>query len=275
MKKKIILADAHVHIYSCFELTQLFNAAFRNFEQVATKINLNISYAAVLLLSETSKDNYFDYLSNRAKNNLQLSLELKIETTQEDCSLIVHNAKGQILYLVAGRQIVTAEDLEVLALATNQRIEDGKPIITTIEATIEGDGIPVIPWGFGKWIGSRGSILKRLLIDHNFPYLFLGDNSGRPSFWSNPDYFQLAKQLKMQILPGSDPLPFPSEFCRAGSFGFAVNGTVNPETPAQSIKQILLDSSLKPEPYGSLETPWRFIQNQISMQIAKRLRDKQ
>ena len=62
--------------------------------------------------------------------------------------------------------------------------------------------------GFGKWIGRRGAVLQKLLATHNYPYLFLGDNSGRPSFWSKPHYFQLAKKQAIRILPDTDPLPF-------------------------------------------------------------------
>lgn len=270
-QQSLILADAHVHIYSCFELSKLLDSAFNNFERVAAEIDNNSSYSAFLLLTETSKDNYFNYLTTLAKNNPQLSSELSIETTAENCSLVIRHRNNH-LYLIAGRQIVTAENLEVLALANNCQIEDGKPIGVAIAETIDRGGIPVIPWGFGKWMGRRGAILEKLLESHDFPYLFLGDNSGRPNFWSNPQLFERASQWNLKILPGSDPLPFASEADRAGSFGFTVTGKIDAKTPARSIKQILLDSPLKLETYGALETPYRFIRNQIAMQIIKRQR---
>lgn len=271
-QQPLILVDAHVHIYSCFELTQLFNSAFNNFAWAAARENSNSTYSAILFLTETNQDNYFDYLTTLATDNIQLSPKLKVEITQEDCSLVVRHGSEGVLYLIAGRQIITAEDLEVLALAINHKIKDGKPIQKVIENTISWGGIPVIPWGFGKWIGRRGAVLEKLITTHNFPYLFLGDNSGRPSFWSNPYYFQLAQKQGIQILPGSDPLPFASEFCRVGSFGFAVSGIIDAKIPAQSIKQILLKSPVKLKPYGLPETPYRFIRNQITMQIVKRQR---
>jgi hypothetical protein len=276
VQKTLILADAHVHIYSCFELTQLFNSALRNFNQSAAKLkkNINSPYSAILFLTETSQDNYFDYLNALAKADGQLFPKWKIEKTQEDCSLLLQNPSEQFLYLIAGRQIVTAENLEVLGLTINHKLEDGQPIRNVIEDIIASGGIPVIPWGFGKWMAGRGTILEKLLTTHHFPYLFLGDNSGRPKFWSKPYHFQLAQKQGIKILPGSDSLPFASEAHRSGSFGFAVDGKLDPKFPAQSIKEILLKSTVELKPYGLPENPYRFIRNQVFMQLVKRQRAK-
>ena len=271
---QLILVDAHVHIYSCFELTKFFDSASNNFRQAAANLSNNQRYAAILLLAETSKDNYFDYLATLAQYNPKLSTDWTIKTTSESSSLIMCHSQGQLLYLIAGRQIITAENLEVLSLIGKRKIEDGKTLARVVRETIDAGSIPVIPWGFGKWIGTRGTILEEFLAERGFPYLFLGDNSGRPRFWPKPRYFQLAREKGIKILPGSDPLPFTPEFCRSGSFGFAVYGTVDAQTPAQSIKQILLKSTVEPKPYGLPETPYRFIRNQIAMQIVKHQRAK-
>lgn len=52
---------------------------------------------------------------------------------------------------MAGRQIVTAEKLEVLALGTDLDIDDGRPIREVLSLVTENGGLPVIPWGAGKW----------------------------------------------------------------------------------------------------------------------------
>ena len=113
-----------MHIYSCFEPAQLLDSAFNNFNRAAARLDQNNSYFAILFLTETSQDSYFDYLTTFAKNNTQLSPDLSIETTQEDCSLLLRHSSGRVLYLIAGPKIVTAEDLEdleVLALTTNHK----------------------------------------------------------------------------------------------------------------------------------------------------------
>ena len=269
-QKSIIFADAHVHIYECFEINNFLRSAFKNFDKVANQITLkNYNYSAILFLAETSQNNYFDFFNNLANKNIQPFPDLEITKTHEICSLTINASGNQKLYLIAGQQIVTDENLEVLGLATIRKIQDGKPIHNVIDQIIHTGGIPVIPWGVGKWIGYRGAVLKKLLTTHNFPYLFLGDNSGRPMFWSKPPLFQLAQKKGIKTLPGSDALPFNSESSRAGSFGFSVYGTVDAKAPIQSLKQILLQSEVEIKPYGLPETPFRFIKNQIAMQIVK------
>ena len=97
--------------------------------------------------------------------------------THEDCSLYAQSKNSQGLFLIAGRQIVTAENLEVLALATANDFRDGSPMEELIEAVKESGGIPAIPWGPGKWMGRRGVFLRNLLERAKDPGLFLGDRT--------------------------------------------------------------------------------------------------
>ena len=281
-QEPLILIDSHVHLYNCFDFDRFFDSAFNNFSNsVKNSSGLN-PFLSVLLLTETSNDRYFQELSRSVKspgenpNSSHPSplKKWKLRATGESCSLYAHRAGTEGLYLIAGRQIVTAENLEVLALASAEDFEDGQPLETTLERTIAAGGIPVIPWGFGKWVGRRGKILGDLLEENKFPVLFLGDNSGRPIFWPRPPLFEQAERQGMRVLPGTDPLPFPRESLRPGGFGFSMAGQLDPEQPARSLKQLLLEEKTPIQPYGSLENPWRFIRNQIAMQIVKRQRRK-
>lgn len=275
VNSNLIIADAHVHIHPCFNLDDLLDGAMNNFSLRAKKgVNLD-KCQFVLLLTETSTDDFFHQLFNRAKNSTNLhqhEQNWQIYLTQEDCSVSARNTDGREIYIIAGSQIVAAENLEVLALGTAENIPDGQPLAMVVETVIDRGGIPVIPWGFGKWLGKRGKILRNFLNKNDSSKLFLGDNSARPIFWFQPTFFQEAKKLGLRILPGTDPLPFPSETSRAGSFGFTLEGSLNPQKPAESLKQLLRQSSTQPQAYGSLENPWRFIRNQIAMQLVKRQR---
>jgi hypothetical protein len=268
-----ILIDSHVHIYDCFDLQLFFNSTLGNFQRYAD----NHSYTFVLLLTESTTEFYFEHLSKIANGMASIDLlpiDWTVTTTDEPTALYVHNQSGQGMFLLAGSQIITAEKLEVLALLTTQRFADGKPIASVIQDVRMSEGISVIPWGFGKWMGKRGSIVAQLLVQDDLPLLFLGDNGGRPNFWPEPYFFKLAKQKGLQILPGTDPLPFQSQVGRAGSFGCLVEGVFNPAQPATSIKQLLLESAEQPKPYGVLEQPWAFVRNQIGMQLLKQYRSK-
>jgi hypothetical protein len=275
-QSRLILADAHVHIYRCFNLTAFLESALLNFQASSAACGSQDNFTGLLFLTETRQENYFRELAevSHSGGNSEKLPNWTILTTEENCSLYARSSFGRGVYLLAGRQIVTAEDLEVLALATVAEIREGLPLAVTIQEVIDQDGIPVIPWGFGKWFGRRGTLLGNLLQQTEFPTLCLGDNSGRPGFWPKPVLFKQVEQKPMRILPGTDPLPFASEGSRPGKYGFAVAGNLDPAKPAASIKQLLADTSVSIQPYGILENPWRFIQNQIAMQLVKRNRRK-
>lgn len=270
---QLIIADAHVHIHECFELEHLLNSALNNFQNISESKGYQDNFTAILFLTEIGNQNKFNQFRDYTKTSNQLIKNKlpswNVHRTQEDVSLSVCNHFNRRIFLIAGRQIVTAENLEVLALITNQNFENGLPLKKTIQKIASTGGIPVIPWGVGKWIGKRGKILHNLLTESNSPLLFLGDNGGRPLFWSRPFYFQQAETKGLRILPGTDPLPLASESSRTGSFGFTIQDSLSWEKPGKHIKQMLLDPNISLEPYGSLENPMGFIRNQLIIRYEK------
>ncbi|NET64584.1 MAG: hypothetical protein F6K63_09370 [Moorea sp. SIO1G6] len=272
-KHQLILIDGHVHLHDCFDIDQLLTSAWVNFQRFSGQAGDRENFQAVLLLTEIEHQKWYKKLADLAQNNNQSRVSQgkpwMFHRTQEDLSLYTCNALGQGMFLIAGRQIVTAENLEVLALITDQNLEDGLPLDVTIKAILAAGGIPILPWGVGKWLGNRGKLLNKLLEDNNFPKLFLGDNGGRPVFWSRPVLFKQAEKKGWRILPGSDPLPLASESCRPGSFGFTIQGSLSNEEPGKDIKEMLLNPLTPIQGYGSLENPWRFIRNQLAIRSRK------
>lgn len=264
----MILADAHVHIYDCFDLEKFFNAAWSNFKWEATRQRRSKSFSALLLLTESKEQDWFNRLFEFAKSNRKVG-DWSFFPTKEECSLsAVHENEGN-LYIIAGHQIVTSESIEVLALGDNHKIKEGRKLSETIELIKKSGAIPVLPWGAGKWFGRRGRILKKFLHNYRGNDIFLGDNGCRPVFWPTPSLFQIAKTQGLKILPGSDPLPFPTESTRAGSFGFNLHGSIDPKQPAKALKVQLKDTVNQMETYGKFERPYNFIRNQIAMQLLK------
>lgn len=274
----MIFIDSHVHIYGCFSLKAFLDSALTNFEDEACLHTPGRTFSACLLLTEGARDNWFSRLKNFANKGLKIGNQAKhqwvFHFTRESSSLLARRGGVQELYLMAGRQIITSEELEVLALITERQFEDGKPLKVVIECVKESGGIPVIPWGFGKWMGRRGKVLERRMKESSTHDCFLGDNGGRPSFLPRPTHFNLAESLGIKILPGSDPLPFASEFWRPGSFGFSVEGSITPNLPASDLKRILLNQKTSIRAYGKLEHPFRFCRNQIKMQFNKQLQKR-
>lgn len=275
----MILVDAHVHIYDCFDLHTFLDSALSNFRAEAARCGQGVTFTALLLLTETARENWFQRLKKLASEERQIGNRAfenwTFHRTKESSSLCARRDSTQMLFLIAGRQIVTAENLEVLALATDKEFEDGIPL-TEVIRTVRGSGaIPVIPWGPGKWMGQRGMILTKTLNGPEAPGLFLGDNGNRPGFWPRPSHFKVAETKGIRVLPGSDPLPFPSESWRPGSFGFSVNRSITPEYPASDLKRILLDPTTRLKEYGHLEHLWRFFRNQLTAWIMKQRHKQQ
>ena len=265
--QQCILADGHVHIYECFDESKLLDSASKNFLARAKRQKCQNNYASVLFFSESSQDNRFYQFLEQCQAGKSSLKNWNFRCTGEKVSLYAYNQRGESLFLIAGHQIVTVEKLEVLALITTEKVTDGLTLTETIKAIIDNGGIPVLPWGFGKWVGARGKLISQLIGNHNFPYLFLGDNGGRPRFWRTPTYFQLAQKKGLKILPGTDPLPIASQFYRPGSFGFSIPGRLDLENPGKHLKELLLNPEIDLQSYGSLESPWKFFQNQLAMRM--------
>ena len=266
--KGVLLVDAHVHIYDCFDICKLFDAAVYNFNKAAKKLGIEEGYTGVLLLAESSHDNWFQ----RARMQEDAGSWL-IEKTQDKVVLHARKLTDKVgnmdgLYIMAGRQIITAEGLELLALVTDSSFDEGLPIASTLSTVRQQDAIPVMPWAVGKWLGKRGKILSRLLEKEKNSDLCLGDNSGRPVFWRNPVHFRQARKNSMYIMPGTDPLPFSSEAGRVGSFGFMMQGQLTKSQPSYYLKKLLRSKDSQLITYGRLESPLRFIINQARLRIS-------
>ncbi len=262
----ILLVDAHVHIYDCFDIDMLLDAALHNFSGAAKKRGLNNEFTGVLLLSETRRDNWFQ---NAAQSSSQgrWQIEQMPDKIVLRAKLLADDTEN-IIYIMAGRQIITAEGMELLALATDSDFEDGLSVASALHAVREQNAIPVLPWAVGKWLGKRGKILSQLLKAEAQSDLCLGDNGGRPVFWYKPSHFQQAKIVNIPLLPGTDMLPFSSEVARAGSFGFMMQGKLSDMQPSADLKQLLRNKALQITAYGRLETPLRFVINQLRLRVS-------
>ena len=269
----MILIDAHVHLYDCYSLDSLFNNAYENFKYAAHKSNVNEQYVGVMFLTETRKDNYFQKLKNSIQNPKSLSLTLRdwsILHTQEESSLIAQNVAGNKLVIISGRQIISHEKLEILALGTTSLFDDGRPICDVIDDIEKCGALAVIPWGFGKWIGVRGQIVSNLILNNHNRKIFVGDNSGRLAIMPKPGQLTLAIKQGVAILPGTDPLPLPWEENIVGQFGALLPGRLSLEKPTEQLLQLFLEDSNAIEPYGKLETTINFLRNQTYLRLRKK-----
>ena len=262
-----VLVDAHAHLHHRFDPETFFAAAETNFRQAAAALEMDGSAVGLLVLTAGKNEGSWRRLESfEAARSPTAWACLQ---TREELSLLVERAGDIRLILVAGRQLQTAEALEVLALGCNRDLPEGRPIGETLLAVRDCGALPVVPWGFGKWWGRRGRLLASLLETEPPASFFLGDNGGRPSSFPRPNILEIARRVGIRDLPGSDPLPFAGEVARAGSRGFVLPTPLDQDAPAAGLLSQLRDPSFHPETYGPGERLLPFSVKQIGMQLRK------
>lgn len=265
------MVDGHVHIYDCFNLETFFNTAVKNLEYFYDIYYSNGSpYERIVLLTEGKTNDFFSQFKEKASFPNESGYHFL--STKEEVSIALAKENKRLCYLLKGRQIVTEENLEVLAIGSTQTIEDGLPIETVLEQIMDKEEMAVLAWGFGKWLFKRGKIIKRIIKNYNSPYLLVGDNSSRPAFWPMPRLFKRVQALNISIINGSDPLPFAGEETKVGSYGFSVEGDFNEAEPAKSLRDILAAPGLTISFFGQRDNTISCIKRQSQIYIKKYLR---
>ncbi len=263
-----IIADGHVHLHRLHSMEKIIHAAAINFRAAESALALDGPTARFLFLTESSGATGFEQLTKMMIRHEPLA-NFSLEQTEESHTIRISLNDNRPLYIIAGRQIVTSERLEVLALGYSQDYPDGESVNQVLEKLKEAQSLSVLPWGAGKWLGRRGRIIDEIVRRPQSVPIFLGDNANRPVFWPQPGVFKTAAALKIHNLPGSDPLPFHGQENKIGGFGFYLPGAICDHQPFSSVRSLLCSSRTKPLPYGRLEDFYHFCKHQISMQFIK------
>jgi hypothetical protein len=269
----MVLVDGHVHVHECFDVARVFDAAAANFAAAAHAF-ASESYDAVLCVVASRGERFLDDVRTGRTGRVWRGTHGLWEA-EHDCEpeALVVRCGSRGLKLIAGRQLVTRERLEVLALGTTAALPDGEPIETTLAAVRDAGAAAVLPWGVGKWLGARGAVIERLLADPKWQHVFLGDNGNRLELGPEPAQFAAARRAGRAVLPGSDPLPLPGEEVRVGAYGFAVDIVLDPLRPAAALLA-LLESGSAFAVFGRREPLARFVGNQLALKLKSRLRSE-
>ncbi len=120
MSKTKLIVDGHVHFYSCYDPDKFFDVAIKNMDAMFHAIYpSDDKFTKILLFAE---GRWNDYFSRFKKNsNMGKQSKYKFENTKEDNSLVLTKNNQPLCYILAGRQIVTREKLEILSIASNQK----------------------------------------------------------------------------------------------------------------------------------------------------------
>lgn len=264
----MIAFDGHVHFYSCFDQAAFLDAALKNFKNLAACSNPARHWSFLLLLAEQRGQREFTELLQAARAGRACG-SWQLTEIEKDLSLrLVHeDKKGHPLFLCAGRQLVTCEGLEVLALMTSAECSHGLDLGQTIAEVQGAGGVAVCPWGAGKWLGKRGRLLEAAL-QKTPPGFFLGDSGGRPAFWHQPQFAGTGSQGQ-PVISGSDPLPLAQEERRAGSFGGIVERELDRQRPAASLKGYLEGDGCQIASFGRPCSMTNFVKTQLALRLRK------
>jgi len=236
-----VIADTHVHIYPCYDLTAVIRNGMRNLDALASDsqsaTGAREGWARVLFLTERHDCHMFRKCRDEG---IDLgSLEGQCRLTRDEQALIVEVLGTGTLYLIAGRQIVTKEKLEIAALAVDEDIPDGLPIDEVVSRVNKANGIMVLPWAPGKWFFKRGDVVERLIEQSSPGRLILGDTTLRPTIWPEPALMVRGREKGLGVVAGSDPLPVEGEEAFIGSYGVVLEGAFDEDRPVRSLRQMM------------------------------------
>jgi hypothetical protein len=263
------LIDAHVHVHDGFDVPRFYESALRNLERAAEGLDVATAWTGCLVLTETGAQREF----RRLREGVGASdpTGIVVEATAEATSVRVHVPGSHApVVVVAGKQIVTAEGVEVLAFPTVEGPPEGAPLRDVVAGTLERGEIAVLPWGFGKWWTRRGELVRELLDAERWAGLFLADTGHRPRWTARPALLARGEEIGVPILTGSDPLPFPGEQDRAGSSCFELEVREAGDAPAAAIVRELLGLTTTPRHHTTGTGLAGFVVRQVAMQARKR-----
>ena len=203
------IADGHIHLYSSFQLDSLFLNAHRHL------IQLGSAQSYLLFTVEPQGQFEFDKIPTRVTESIIVT------KTSDQNVLKLKTQHGENLFVVAGRQIVSKERLEFLALFCREDIPDGLSIEELSKRVAAANAIFVLNWAPGKWMFSRSKIVDNLLKHFSPKKLLLCDTALRFYGWSEPKQMREARERGFKIIAGTDPFPIKGEEQRVGKYGFA------------------------------------------------------
>jgi len=246
-----LLADTHIHFYPRHDAATLIDGAVHRLRRAAG----DPGAPCALFLTEGKGFRVFQDLKSGA---IRLPGTHTVEPAPEPGALYIHHGGNRTL-LIAGRQIVAAERVEILALALETEPEDGQRAADIIAAVDAAGALPVLAWSPGKWMFSRAEVVDRL-IRHAGDVLRLGDSSLRCKGWPLPKPMAAAR---LPVLAGSDPLPFPGDESAAGTYGVRITLNLDENAPVSSIRRALRDETTPVTRIGQRNTPFEMARRMV------------
>lgn len=233
--------DLHVHLYSGFNIDLAVDSAWKNVRSGCKQLPFGQCWC---LASPPGIDGLNDLavMADVQSSNTKVTT---VRDVQGRAMVILENKDGEIA-VVPGTQAISAEGLEVLSLAAELPDTDSAGLEALVDLVRKKGGVPVIPWGVGKWLGRRGQLVARVVRNSKIdaPLLF-ADNANRPWWWPYPRLLRSAARRGLVVVSGSDPLPIKGDETRISSAGITCEVS-SAKTAWQDIRRSLFEATGTP-----------------------------
>lgn len=222
-----IVVDTHVHVYPEYDAARLLSDAAARLQALAPQAT-----PAICLAERAGQRVFARWAADGGVAGTAFPVRSVPGTGGP--ALVVETNAGPLCVL-PGRQVATAERLEVLALGRDPDLPDGTPAGDAIQAVLDAGAVPVLTWALGKWWFRRAAVVRGLIERFTPEQLWLGDTSMRPHEWVQGRIMRRAIASGTRVLAGSDPLPGADEIRHAGSYATLLDAELDPQDPAGAI----------------------------------------
>lgn len=248
-----LLADTHGHLGPRHDPRRLLHGARDRLNDLARASGAT-EYRLILCLLDRAGLSAFDALVGSERRN---GYEVAPCPADSEAVRIRFPDGDPDLWICTGRQVATAERLELLILGQRPSVPDGLSLRETLSALRgSGSGAVVLPWAFGKWTGRRADLVRSLLNEEPPESLLLGDSSLRPRCVPEVRLLTLGRNRGFRIAAGSDPLPPAGEESVAGTYASELDANWEDERPAASLVRALVDPRIPLLPAGERSALW-------------------
>ena len=262
----LIPVDGHVHLHSSARAPAALDAAAAHFRQARSAPS---GCLGALLLTQAAGERVFEDLMGRSACG-----SWEIRHVPDEPQSLIATRQNEWIAIVCGRQVRCERGLEVVGLGTLQEFVDGNRLHETIRHVQASGALACLPWGFGKWSGARGRLVRTALDANDVNSLTVCDNGGRLEVLGRPGLLREAERRGFKVLPGTDPFPLGEDYRRTGGFGFFA-AAPGRERPWHDMMGWILAQEQSPGPYGRALGPFRFLYNNIGIQWHNRRKRKE
>jgi hypothetical protein len=201
----LLRIDTHAHLYDSYSVKEWCEAAFRNLGGGADVTPM------VFVVDREGQDSL-----DRLRREVPSFAEWRDVWNGQ--AGVAHLGAGPLV-IVQGVQYVTSERLEVLGVGVQRFSPDGSCASEFVTRIGELGGLACLPWSPGKWLGSRGEVVRTLLNSTSAATLLVGDIAIRSRIGPPSSLLSYARRKGFTVLLGTDPLPTKSDEVLVGTLG--------------------------------------------------------